>query len=70
MTRDGEIYRVSDEIPGETDQTWYEYRVWETDGTGLIVREFDSLVETYNGMQKLTKNEAIEAMNEIIKEGF
>ena len=62
----GEVYnvreRMSEEngLSGEWDDNpdWYEYEMFLYDPKGEIVDSWDSLSETYNGMQKLTESEA------------
>jgi len=54
------VYRVRGE--------WWEYKIEKPDAT------WDSLIETYNGVQKMTKDQAIKAakdfMNDIKEMGW
>ncbi len=70
----GEVYnvreRMSEEngIPGEWDDypDWYEYEMFLIEPNGDIVSEWDSLTETYNGVQRLTEAEARKSVKEIV----
>lgn len=64
-------YRVRDHyrdsgIPGwkEVPAKWWEYRVTLL-RNGRTVTQWDSLVETYNGMQQLTYNQCRSSIAEI-----
>jgi hypothetical protein len=46
---------------------WYEYRIYQVNSNGQIVKEWDSLYETYNGCQRLDKKQAKEALKDIIE---
>lgn len=69
----GKVYNVAKdqkESFGESltdDQEWYEYRVFLQDSNGKIVDEWDSRLETYNGLksQRLSESKAKEAIGEI-----
>lgn len=47
---------------------WYEYKVALLDKNGEVIDMWDSIEETYNGVQKLTKQEAIDAVKDIIRD--
>jgi hypothetical protein len=51
------------------DKDWYEYEASLVCAScGIVVDEWDSLSETYNGMQRLTKKEATASFREIRKD--
>ena len=62
----GSVYNVQEKMTeenglhGEWDDypDWYEYEMLLYGPKGEVVDEWDSLTETYNGMQKLTLAEA------------
>jgi hypothetical protein len=65
---EGEVYQVCREYPDlEGGPEWYEYRVWYI-VEGKIIAYWDSLQETYNGMQQLNRQEAETALAEILEE--
>ena len=49
---------------------WYEYMVTKIESYYDIGYEFDSLYETYNGMQKLDRKGAIQAAEDLINEYY
>jgi len=49
----------------ELPDWWYEYTVKLLNDEGNVVDEWDSLVECYNGAQRLTMEEAEKAIEEI-----
>lgn len=67
----GEVYNVKeayedglnnyDDAPAD----WYEYEVSLHDDKGNVIDSWNSLEETYNGMQQLTEEEAERALKEI-----
>jgi hypothetical protein len=61
---DGEIYRVAD-VMATDDPDWYEYTVTLFHGAE-VVASWDSLTETYNGLQRLTKEKAEKALQDVI----
>ena len=69
----GEVYNVQERmtdagIHGSWDDypDWYEYDMFLLDSDGDIVDSWDSLVETYNGVQRLSKETAESAVKEIV----
>ena len=69
---DGEVYNVreglEENVEGDyshVDPDWFEYRAWLIKD-GKIVAEFDSCLECYNGVQKLTESEAQAALDNIL----
>ena len=74
---DGEVYNVKERmyeagVPmSEADENpdWYEYNATLLNRkTGQLVDEWDSLSETYNGVQRLTKAKAEASVAEIAKD--
>lgn len=61
------VYAVSDRVPGVSDESWYEYRVRLLDDENCTIDRWDSLFETYNGVegQRLSKSESEAAVEEI-----
>ncbi len=72
----GEVYNVREEmtdengVHGEWDDypDWYEYKMFLVAPGGEIISEWDSLTETYNGMQKLTRADCEKSVKEIVKD--
>jgi len=60
------VYRVSNVVQGVEDDSWFEYRVELLDGDETL-DEWDSRVETYNGVegQRLTERKARHTCEEI-----
>lgn len=71
---DTNTYRVSEEHPDaypNAPDDWFEYQVeLVCSDCGALIDTFDSLFETYNGMQnqRLTKEEAEKAANGIAED--
>ena len=71
FTVDAEVYNVAARMadsggPGYDDNPdWWEYEVRLLDSDGDVVDEWDSLSETYNGVQQLTQSNAKKAVAEI-----
>jgi len=61
------IYNVSEELERDVDKEWYEYRVTLYQN-GEQIDEFDSRLETYNGVQKLNEDSARESAHRIKEE--
>jgi hypothetical protein len=69
----GRVYNVAErqkEMFGEKltdDESWYEYEVFLENEKGVVISEWDSKVETYNGVkgQRLSEKSAREAIEEI-----
>lgn len=69
----GEVYNVREDYEevgmpvDNVPETWYEYRMQVMNKkTGRIVAEWDSLLETYDGHNKLSLKQAKNSMNEIL----
>jgi len=62
-----EVYQVSERIESVDDEDWYEYIVSLYDDQQNLLDEWNSRLETYNGIkgQRLTKKKAEEAVEEI-----
>jgi hypothetical protein len=76
VTISGEVYNVREIMKDaglegweNIDANWYEYEVFKIDDKGSIVDSWDSRVETYNGVQKLTEERATEALAYAIEQG-
>lgn len=71
-TANGEIYSVLAECEDngyyDASLNWYEYRAYLCNEKGQIVDSFNSLFETYNGVQRLTKAEAQLALDDIVND--
>ena len=69
----GEVYNVQERMSGENgisgewddNPNWYEYEMFLYGPKGEIVDSWDSLSETYNGMQQLTEADAKKAAKRI-----
>lgn len=72
----GEVYNVRErmaeenDIEGEWDDypDWYEYEMFLMDTDGDIIDSWDSLSETYNGVQKLDEQTANDSVRRIVKD--
>jgi len=64
--REGFIYKPK----AENEPDWYEYFIITKNDDDEVVALWDSLFETYNRVQKLTKSEAEAALKDIIENGF
>lgn len=72
----GEIYNVREffkkQLGEEACQAipsdWYEYRVTLLGPKGEIIDEYDSLIESYNGFQTLSRDDASDSLKEIIED--
>lgn len=61
----GWAYQMTERFPEEAqaDSEWWEYQIEFTEaGTGAAVMEWDSYDETYNGQQRLCREEAETAL--------
>lgn len=67
MYVDYEVYQVSERIESVEDSDWHEYIVALYDDQQNILDEWNSRLETYNGMkdQRLSYEQALEAAQEI-----
>lgn len=61
------VYNVSEELKRDVDEEWYEYIVTLYQN-GEHITEFDSRLETYNGVQKLNEKSARRTAHNIKKE--
>jgi hypothetical protein len=50
---------------GDAPEWWFEYRVTLIDANGAELSEWDSLTETYNGVQRLTQEDCQKAIQNI-----
>lgn len=62
------IYNVKEMFESDAPEWWWEYRVIENDEKGRFFKDWDSYHETYNGVQKLTKDQAREAAVKFVEE--
>ena len=70
----GEVYNVRERMTEEAGvhgswddyPDWYEYEMFLYGPNGEIVDEWDSLSETYNGVQRLSRETAERAVKEIV----
>lgn len=72
----GQVYNVRErqlEQFGEAltdDPSWFEYEVFLENENGEVIDEWDSIIETYNGVkgQRLSEKKAQEAIDEIMED--
>lgn len=74
MRFEGTVYAVSERLRNVSDESWHEYEARLMDDEGGIIDEWNSRLETYNGVhgQRLSRASAEEAVEEIkqdVKDG-
>lgn len=79
IVADGEVYNVKEKveelehfdesISENIPDDWYEYEVWLIDkNSGEVITGWDSLIETYDGLHKLSEDSAQRSMLEVIND--